>query len=62
MFFGRRARRRVNVAIYTKFIGIDELSATVFPTLATIAETVEKAINLMVGIAIGDLIDPDTLM
>ncbi|GKT19850.1 phage integrase N-terminal SAM-like domain-containing protein [Acidovorax sp. SUPP2522] len=52
----------VNVAIYTKVIGIDELAASVFPTLDTIAETVDKAINPMAGIVIGDLIDPDMLM
>lgn len=52
----------VNVAIYTKPLSVDELANAVFPTLGTIAETVEKAINPMGGIDIGDLIDPDTLM
>ena len=35
----------VNVAIYTKPFGIDELAAAVFPTLTTVAETVAKAIS-----------------
>lgn len=52
----------VNVQTYTKTIGVDELATAVFPALNTIAETVEKAINPMAGIAIGDLIDPDMLM
>ena len=52
----------VNVQTYTKTISVDELAAAVFPGLTTIAETVEKAINPMAGIAIGDLIDPDDLM
>ena len=52
----------VNVQTYTKTIGVDELAAAVFPGLTTIAETVEKAINPMAGIAMGDLIDADDLM
>jgi site-specific recombinase XerD len=52
----------VNVQTYTKTIGVDELAAAIFPALDTIAATVEKAINPMAGIAIGDLIDPDALM
>lgn len=52
----------VNVQTYTKTISVDELAAAVFPGLNTIAETVEKAINPMAGIAMGDLIDPDDLM
>ena len=52
----------VNVQTYTKTIGVDDLAAAIFPVLSTIAETVEKAINPMAGIAIGDLIDPDELM
>ncbi|CAM3699795.1 site-specific integrase [Paracidovorax anthurii] len=52
----------VNVAVYTKVIGIDELAASVFPTLDLIAQTVQKATDPMAGIEIGDLIDPDTLM
>ena len=52
----------VNVAVYTKVIGIDELAASVFPTLDLIAQTVRKATDPMAGIEIGDLIDPDALM
>ena len=52
----------VNVQTYTKQIGVDDLAAAVFPALETIAKTVEKAINPMSGIVIGDLLDPDTLM
>ena len=52
----------MNVQTYTKTIGVDELAAAIFPALDTIAATVEKAINPMAGIAIGDLIDPDALM
>ena len=52
----------VNVQTYTKTIGLDDLAAAIFPALDTIAETVEKAINPMAGIAMGDLIDPDVLM
>lgn len=52
----------VNVRSYTKAIGVDDLAAAIFPALDTIAASVEKAINPMAGIAIGDLIDPDTLM
>jgi site-specific recombinase XerD len=52
----------VNVQTYTKTIGVDELAAAIFPALDTIADSVEKAINPMAGIAIGDLIDPDALM
>ena len=52
----------VNVQTYTKTIGLDDLAAAIFPALDTIAETVEKAINPMAGIVIGDLIDPEMLM
>ena len=52
----------VNVAVYTKTIGIDELAASVFPTLDLIAQTIQKATDPMAGIEIGDLIDPDALM
>ncbi len=52
----------VNVQTYTKTIGVDELAAAIFPALNSIAETVEKAINPMAGINIGDFIDPETLM
>ena len=52
----------VNVAIYTKTIGVDELAASVFPTLDTIAELVKKAFDPMNGIELGELIDPDMLM
>ena len=52
----------VNVAIYSKPFGIEELAAAVFPALTTIAETVEKALNPMAGIEIGNLIEPDDLM
>ncbi len=52
----------VNVQTYTKTIGVDALAAAIFPALDTIAATVEKAINPMAGIEIGDLIDPDMLM
>lgn len=49
-------------SIYTRALSVDDLAAVVFPTLSTIAETVEKAINPMAEIAIGDLNDPDMLM
>ena len=52
----------VNVQTYTKTISVDDLAAAIFPVLGTIAEMVEKAINPMEGISIGDLIDPDELM
>lgn len=52
----------VNVQTYTKTIGVDDLAAAIFPALDTIAKTVEKAINPMAGIEMGDLIDPDMLM
>ena len=52
----------VNVQTYTKAISVDDLAATIFPALNTIAATVEKAINPMSGIVIGNLLDPDTLM
>lgn len=52
----------VNVQTYTKTIGVDELAAAIFPALDTISESVEKAINPMAGIVLGDLIDPDALM
>lgn len=52
----------VNVQTYTKVISVDELAAAIFPALDTIAATVEKAINPMAGIELGDLIDPDALM
>ena len=52
----------VNVQTYTKTIGVDDLAAAIFPALDTIAEVVEKAINPMAGIEMGDLIDPDMLM
>ena len=52
----------MNVQTYTKTIGVDDLAAAIFPALDTIAETVEKAINPMAGIEMGDLIDPDMLM
>ena len=52
----------VNVAIYTRALSVDDLATVVFPTLSMIADTVEKAINPMAGIAMGDLIDPDMLM
>lgn len=52
----------VNVQTYTKAIGVDELAAAIFPALDTIADSVEKAINPMADIVIGDLIDPDALM
>ena len=52
----------VNVQMYTKTIGLDDLAAAIFPALNTIAETVEKAINPMAGIEIADLINPNMLM
>lgn len=52
----------VNVAIYTKTIGVDDLAASVFPTLDMIAELVKKAFDPMNGIELGELIDPDMLM
>ena len=50
----------VNVAIYTKPFGIDELAAAVFPTLTTIAETVAKAISGASDFEVdfSELIDP----
>ena len=50
----------VNVAIYTKPFGIDELAAAVFPTLTTIAETVAKAISGAPDFEVdfSELIDP----
>ena len=52
----------VNVQTYTKTIGVDELAAAIFPALDTIAATVEKALNPMAGVDLGDLIDPNALM
>ena len=52
----------VNVAVYSKTISVDDLAAAVFPALDIIAATVEKAIDPMNNIQIGDLIDPDMLM
>ena len=52
----------VNVAVYSKTISVDDLAAAVFPALDIIAATVEKAIDPMNHIQIGDLIDPDMLM
>lgn len=60
--FAGHELENVNVQSYTKTIGVDDLAAAVFPALDTIAATVEKAINPMAGIVIGDLIDPDALM
>ena len=50
----------VNVAIYTKPFGIDELAAAVFPTLTTIAETVAKALSRAPDFEVdfSELIDP----
>ena len=50
----------VNVAIYTKPFGIDELAAAVFPTLTTVAETVAKAISGAPDFEVdfSELIDP----
>ena len=50
----------VNVAIYTKPFGIDELAAAVFPTLTIIAETVAKAISGAPDFEVdfSELIDP----
>lgn len=52
----------VNVQTYTKTISVDDLAATIFPALTTIAEMAEKAINPMGGIAIGDLLVTEDLM
>ncbi|MES2415746.1 MAG: tyrosine-type recombinase/integrase [Pseudomonadota bacterium] len=52
----------VNVVVYSKTISVDDLAAQVFPALDTIAATVQKAIDPMGSIDIGDLIDPDMLM
>ncbi|MBN9369296.1 MAG: tyrosine-type recombinase/integrase [Comamonadaceae bacterium] len=50
----------VNVAIYTKPFGIDDLAAAIFPTLTTIAETVAKAISGAPDFEVdfSELIDP----
>jgi hypothetical protein len=48
--------------VYTKTISVDDLAASVFPTLTTIADTVRNAIDPMGGIEMGDLIEPDKLM
>jgi site-specific recombinase XerD len=52
----------VNIAIYTKTIGVDELAAAVFPTFTGISEIVKTALDPMNNISIGDFIDPDMLM
>lgn len=52
----------VNVQTYTKTIGVDDLAAAIFPVLSTIAEMVEKAIDPLAHINIGDFLDPDDLM
>ena len=52
----------VNVAVYTKTISVDDLAAQVFPALDTIAATIQKAIDPMADIELGNLIDPDMLM
>lgn len=52
----------VNVAVYSKTIGVDDLAAAVFPALGIIAATVQKAIDPMGKIELGELIDPDMLM
>ena len=52
----------VNVAIYTKTIGLDELAAAVCPTFTGISEIVKTALDPLNNISIGDLIDPDMLM
>ena len=52
----------VNVQTYTTTIGVDELAAAIFPALDTLAATVEKALNPMAGVDLGDLIDPNALM
>lgn len=52
----------VNVQTYTKTIGVDDLAVAIFPALESIAKIVEKAINPMAGIAIGELLDMDSLI
>ncbi len=52
----------VNVATYTTNLNIDELAATVFPTLEEIFEIVKSAADPMNGINLGNLIDEDTLI
>lgn len=52
----------VNVAIYTKTIGVDELAAAVFPTFKAISTLVISALDPMNDIDLGELIDPDMLM
>ena len=52
----------VNVATYTTSLNIDELAATVFPTLGAISEIVKSAADPMHGITLEDLIDEADLI
>ena len=52
----------VNVATYTTSLNIDELAATVFPTLEEISKIVKSAADPMNGITLGALIDEADLI